>query len=71
MSLQLRAPVVLWLELGLKDGVPKREAPWSSILYMPHYRGKPGPRSGSEWVGEQGRGGGGGVLGIFWIAFEM
>jgi len=24
-------------------------------LYMPQYRGKPGPRSGSEWVGEQGR----------------
>jgi hypothetical protein len=25
-------------------------------LYMPQYRGTPGPRSGSEWVGEQGGG---------------
>jgi hypothetical protein len=25
-------------------------------LYMPQYRGKPGPRSGSGWVGEWGRG---------------
>jgi hypothetical protein len=32
-----------------------REAPWSCKLYMPQYRGMPGPRSGSEWVGEQGR----------------
>jgi hypothetical protein len=24
---------------------------------MPQYRGMPGPRSRSEWVGEQGRGG--------------
>jgi hypothetical protein len=34
-----------------------REAPWSCKLYMPQYRGMPGPRSGSGWVGEQGRGG--------------
>jgi hypothetical protein len=33
-----------------------REAPWSSKLYMPQYRGMPGPRSRSEWVGEQGGG---------------
>jgi hypothetical protein len=45
-----------WPSLG-------REAPWSSQLYMPQYRGKPGPRSGSEWVGEQGRGEG---IGDFW-----
>jgi hypothetical protein len=31
---------------------------------MPQYRGKPGPRSGSEWVGEQGGGGEG--IGDFW-----
>jgi hypothetical protein len=30
--------------------------PWFSKLYMPQYRGTPGPRSGSEWVGEQGGG---------------
>jgi hypothetical protein len=29
-----------------------REAPWSCKLYMPQYRGMPGPRSGSGWVGE-------------------
>jgi hypothetical protein len=35
---------------------------------MPQYRGMPGPRSRSEWVGKQG---GGRVQGIFGIAFEM
>ena len=29
-----------------------REAPWYCKLYMPQYRGMPGPRSGSGWVGE-------------------
>jgi hypothetical protein len=27
-----------------------REAPWSCKLYMPQYRGMPGPRNGSVWV---------------------
>jgi hypothetical protein len=31
-------------------------APWSCKLYMPQYRGTPGPRSGSGWIGEQGGG---------------
>jgi hypothetical protein len=31
-----------------------REAPWYCKLYMPQYRGMPGPRSGSGWVGGQG-----------------
>jgi hypothetical protein len=35
---------------------------------MLQYRGTPGPRSGSGWVGEQGRGT---VQGTFGIAFEM
>jgi hypothetical protein len=35
---------------------------------MPQYRGMPGPRSRSQWVGEQGRGR---VYGTFGIAFEM
>jgi hypothetical protein len=35
---------------------------------MPQYRGMPGPRSGSGWVGECG---GGRVWGTFGIAFEM
>jgi hypothetical protein len=33
-----------------------REAPWSSKLYMPQYRGIPGLKGGSEWVGKQGGG---------------
>jgi hypothetical protein len=37
-----------WPSLG-------REAPWACKLYMPQYRGTPGPRSGSGWIGEQGR----------------
>jgi hypothetical protein len=35
---------------------------------MPQYRGMPGPRSGSGWVGEQGEGR---VEGTFGIGFEM
>jgi hypothetical protein len=44
-----------------------REAPRSCKLYMPQYRGMPGSRSGSGWVGEQDGEG----MGDFWIAFEM
>jgi hypothetical protein len=40
----------------------EREAPCSCKLYMPQYRGMPGPRSRSEWVGEW-EGGYGGLLG--------
>ena len=29
----------------------EREAHWSCKLYMPQYRGTPGPRSGTGWVG--------------------
>jgi hypothetical protein len=38
-----------WPSLGI-------EAHWYCKLYMPQYRGMPGPRSGSKWVGEQGGG---------------
>jgi hypothetical protein len=38
-----------WISLG-------REAPWSCKLYMPQYRGMPGPGSRNGWVGEQGEG---------------
>jgi hypothetical protein len=41
----------------------EREAHWSCKLYMPQYRGTPGPKSGSGWVGEWGGGGYGGLLG--------
>jgi hypothetical protein len=50
-----------WPSLG-------REAPWSCKVYMPQYRGPPGPRSGSGWVGKQGWGM---VYGTFGIAFQM
>jgi hypothetical protein len=43
-----------WPSLG-------RETPWSCKLYMPQYRGTPGPRSRSGWVGAGG--GYGGLLG--------
>jgi hypothetical protein len=46
----------------------EREAHWTCKLYMPQDRGRPGPKSGSGWVGELG---GGSVLGTFWIALEM
>jgi hypothetical protein len=29
-----------------------KEAHWTCKLYMPQYRGMPGPKSGSGWVGE-------------------
>jgi hypothetical protein len=45
-----------WPSLG-------REAPRSCELYKSQYRGTPGPRSGSGWVGEQGGGEG---IGDFW-----
>jgi hypothetical protein len=38
----------------------EREAPWSCKLYLPQYRGTPGPRSGS------GGGSEGGGMGDFW-----
>ena len=40
-------------EDGLVGHQLGREAPWSWKLYMPQYRGMPGPRSGNGWVGEQ------------------
>jgi hypothetical protein len=52
----------------------EREAHWTSKLYMPQYRGTPGPKSGSGWVGEwggEGAGGVGGLWGTFGIALEM
>ena len=44
----------------------EREAHWSCKLYMPKYRGMPGPRSGRR----EGSGGGG-HEGAFRIALEM
>jgi hypothetical protein len=51
-----------------KDGLVgrpslEREAHWTCKLYMPQYRGMPGPKRGSGWVGKCG-----GVVGMgdFW-----
>jgi hypothetical protein len=42
-------------------------AHWTCKLYMPQYRGMPGPKSGSGWLLESG----GRVWGTFGIALEM
>jgi hypothetical protein len=41
----------------------QREAHWTCKLYMPQYRGTPGPKRGSGWVGDWG-GGYGDTIGI-------
>jgi hypothetical protein len=44
----------------------EREAHWTHKIYMPQYRGMPGPKKW-EWVGrEMGGGGYGGLLGLHW-----
>jgi hypothetical protein len=45
----------------------EREAHWTRKLYMPQYRGTPGPKKW-EWVGREV---GGRVWGTFGIALEM
>jgi hypothetical protein len=42
---------VFLLPVGTSSGYMPRK------IYMPQYRGMPGPESGSGWVGEQGGGG--------------
>jgi hypothetical protein len=42
----------------------EREAHWTRKLYMPQYRGTPGPKRGSGWVGEWGWVG----MGDFWYS---
>ena len=37
----------------------EREAHWTCKLYMPQYRGTPGPKRGSGWLGDWGSGYGG------------
>ena len=46
-----------------KDGLVG-EAHWTHKLYMPQYRGTPGPKRGSGWVGEWGWVG----MGDFWYS---
>jgi hypothetical protein len=55
-----------------KDGLvshhwKERPIGHANFIYMPQYRGTPGPKSGNGWVGE----GGGRVWGTFGIALEM
>jgi hypothetical protein len=40
----------------------ERDAHWTGKLYMPQYRGTPGPKNGKGWVGEWG----GECVGDFW-----
>jgi hypothetical protein len=40
----------------------EREAHWTHKLYMPQYRGTPGPKNGNGWVGKWGGEG----MGDFW-----
>jgi hypothetical protein len=42
----------------------ERNAHWTRKLYMPQYRGMPGPKRGSGWVGEWGWVG----MGAFWYS---
>jgi hypothetical protein len=44
----------------------QREAHWTCKLYMPQYRGMPGPKRGNGWVGDWG----GGVMGDFCYSIE-
>jgi hypothetical protein len=51
-----------------KDGLVGhhcREAHWTYKLYMPQYRGTPGPKRESGWVGEWG-----GAMGDLWDSIE-
>jgi hypothetical protein len=43
----------------------QREAHWTCKLYMPQYRGMPGPKRGSGWVGDWGVG-----MGDLWDSIE-
>ena len=45
-----------------KSAISGKRAPLAVQIYMPQYRGMPGPRSESGWVGELG----GEVIGDFW-----
>jgi hypothetical protein len=49
---------------GIGKYIRVREAHWTRKLYMPQYRGTPGPKRGSGWVGEWGWVG----MGDFWYS---
>jgi hypothetical protein len=46
----------VWRDEMMRFYFKGRRGPWSCKDSMPQYRGMPGPRSGSGWVGEQGEG---------------
>jgi hypothetical protein len=56
---QPSCPSPEWIQKLLFIYTMEREAHWTCKLYMPQYRGTPGPKRGSGWVGEWGRGYGG------------
>jgi hypothetical protein len=47
-----RVSSCIWIRRWHSRPSVEREAHWSCKLYMPQYRGMPGPRRGSVWVGE-------------------
>ena len=68
--MEYRNPELLTLAAYVsKDSRPsmEREAHWTHKLYMPKYRGTPGPKKW-EWVGREV---GGRVWGNFGVALEM
>ena len=58
-----RVSSCIWIRRWPSQPSVEREAHWSCKLYMPQYRGTPGPRSGIGWVGEWVGGVCGGLLG--------
>ena len=47
-----RVSSCIWIRRWPSRPSVEREAHWSCKLYMPQYRGTPGPWSGCGWVGE-------------------
>ena len=47
-----RVSSCIWIRRWHSRPSVEREVHWSCKHYMPQYRGTPGPRSGSGWVGE-------------------
>jgi hypothetical protein len=63
-ALQLELKVAVSYSVWMLGNKPTSFVIKVSILklYMPQYRGTPGPKRGSGWVGERGVGGYGGLL---------
>jgi hypothetical protein len=58
-------PVSCSAQEPLRRTAGQREAHWTCKLYMPQYRGTPGPKRSSGWVGDWGVG-----MGDLWDSIE-